>query len=168
MRGYLWTPQQATEPACSHQPGNARSRRRPDAGDQADGRRSARRDKPAPDCRLRPHIEGRMAEHSAGAVAQGHGVLMNVYTLRLQRALCERLTLDLLVRWFLDMRPDEPCCSHSRLLTYRSRRRSGVLNGGPHASHRVMARRFPWTRPGRRRTGLPANGVESLRDAVEL
>ena len=51
MRGYLWTPQQATEPACSHQPGNARSRRRPDAGDQADGGRSARCDEPAPDHR---------------------------------------------------------------------------------------------------------------------
>jgi transposase InsO family protein len=34
---------------------------------------------------------------------------MRLYTVRSERALCERITLDLLFRWFLDMSSDEPC-----------------------------------------------------------
>src|SRR5204862_2206783 len=36
-------------------------------------------------------------------------VLMSLYTVRSERALCERVTFDMLFRWFLDMTPDEPC-----------------------------------------------------------
>ncbi len=40
-------------------------------------------------------------------------VLMSLYTVRSERALCERITFDLLFRWFLDMTPDEACFDHS-------------------------------------------------------
>jgi len=40
-------------------------------------------------------------------------VLMSLYTVRSERALCERITFDMLFRWFLDMTPDEACFDHS-------------------------------------------------------
>ncbi len=40
-------------------------------------------------------------------------VLMSLYTVRSERALCERITFDMLFRWFLDMTPDEECFDHS-------------------------------------------------------
>ena len=40
-------------------------------------------------------------------------VLMSLDTVRSERALCERITFDLLFRWFLDMTPDEACFDHS-------------------------------------------------------
>ena len=35
-------------------------------------------------------------------------VLMAMYSIRSERAFCERLNYDLLFKWFLDMRIDEP------------------------------------------------------------
>ena len=40
-------------------------------------------------------------------------ILMSLYTIRSERSLCERITFDMLFRWFLDMTPDEPCFDHS-------------------------------------------------------
>ncbi|MFN0133901.1 MAG: IS5 family transposase [Phycisphaerales bacterium] len=48
-------------------------------------------------------------------------VLMSLYTMRSERALCERITFDLLFRWFLDMTPDEPCFDHSVFSVNRER-----------------------------------------------
>jgi transposase len=48
-------------------------------------------------------------------------VLMSLYTVRSERALCERITFDMLFRWFLDMTPDEPCFDHSVLSVNRER-----------------------------------------------
>lgn len=48
-------------------------------------------------------------------------VLMSLYTVRSERALCERITFDMLFRWFLDMSPDEPCFDHSVLSVNRER-----------------------------------------------
>ncbi|MBU6280322.1 MAG: IS5 family transposase [Actinomycetales bacterium] len=48
-------------------------------------------------------------------------VLMSLYTVRSERALCERITFDMLFRWFLDMNPDEPCFDHSVLSLNRER-----------------------------------------------
>jgi transposase len=48
-------------------------------------------------------------------------VLMSLYTVRSERALCERITFDLLFRWFLDMTPDEPCFDHSDFTNFRTR-----------------------------------------------
>lgn len=48
-------------------------------------------------------------------------VLMSLYTVRSERALCERITFDMLFRWFLDMTPDEPCFDHSDFTNFRQR-----------------------------------------------
>lgn len=48
-------------------------------------------------------------------------VLMSLYTVRSERALCERVTFDMLFRWFLDMTPDEPCFDHSDFTNFRTR-----------------------------------------------
>ena len=48
-------------------------------------------------------------------------VLMSLYTVRSERALCERITFDMLFRWFLDMNPDEPCFDHGVLSLNRER-----------------------------------------------
>lgn len=48
-------------------------------------------------------------------------VLMSLYTVRSERALCERITFDMLFRWFLDMTPDEPCFDHSVFSVNRAR-----------------------------------------------
>lgn len=48
-------------------------------------------------------------------------VLMSLYTVRSERALCERITFDMLFRWFLDMTPDEPCFDHSVFSVNRER-----------------------------------------------
>jgi transposase len=48
-------------------------------------------------------------------------VLMSLYTVRSERALCERIAFDLLFRWFLDMTPDEPCFDHSVFSVNRER-----------------------------------------------
>jgi transposase len=48
-------------------------------------------------------------------------VLMSLYTVRSERALCERISFDMLFRWFLDMAPDEPCFDHSVFSVNRER-----------------------------------------------
>ncbi|HEU4753120.1 MAG TPA: IS5 family transposase, partial [Armatimonadota bacterium] len=48
-------------------------------------------------------------------------VLMALYTVRSERALCERITFDLLFRWFLDMTPDQECFDHSDFTGFRGR-----------------------------------------------
>lgn len=48
-------------------------------------------------------------------------VLMSLYTVRSERALCERITFDMLFRWFLDMTPDEACFDHSDFTNFRDR-----------------------------------------------
>jgi transposase len=48
-------------------------------------------------------------------------VLMSLYTVRSERALCERITFDMLFRWFLDMTPDERCFDHSDFTNFRER-----------------------------------------------
>jgi len=46
---------------------------------------------------------------------------MSLYTIRSERALCERITFDMLFRWFLDMTPDEVCFDHSVFSLNRKR-----------------------------------------------
>lgn len=48
-------------------------------------------------------------------------ILMSLYTVRSERALCERIAFDLLFRWFLDMTPDEACFDHSDFTNFRTR-----------------------------------------------
>lgn len=48
-------------------------------------------------------------------------VLLTLYTVRSERALCERITFDMLFRWFLDMTPDEACFDHSDFTYFRTR-----------------------------------------------
>jgi transposase len=48
-------------------------------------------------------------------------VLLTLYTVRSERALCERITFDMLFRWFLDMTPDEDCFDHSDFTYFRTR-----------------------------------------------
>lgn len=48
-------------------------------------------------------------------------VLLSLYTIRSERALCERIRFDLLFRWFLDMTPDEECFDHSVFSVNRER-----------------------------------------------
>jgi transposase len=48
-------------------------------------------------------------------------VLMSLYTVRSERALCERISFDMLFRWFLDMTPDEACFDHSDFTHFRER-----------------------------------------------
>ena len=48
-------------------------------------------------------------------------ILLSLYTVRSERALCERITFDMLFRWFLDMTPDEPCFDHSVFSVNRER-----------------------------------------------
>ena len=50
-------------------------------------------------------------------------LLMSLYTIRSERALCERITFDMLFRWFLDMTPDEACFDHSVFSLNRKRLR---------------------------------------------
>ncbi|MBX3374913.1 MAG: IS5 family transposase [Phycisphaeraceae bacterium] len=50
-------------------------------------------------------------------------LLMSLYSIRSERALCERITFDMLFRWFLDMTPDEPCFDHSTFSVNRERLR---------------------------------------------
>ncbi len=46
---------------------------------------------------------------------------MSLHTVRSERALCERITFDMLFRWFLDMTPDEACFDHSDFTNFRER-----------------------------------------------
>ena len=46
---------------------------------------------------------------------------MSLYTVRSERALCERISFDMLFRWFLDMTPDEACFDHSDFTNFRTR-----------------------------------------------
>jgi len=48
-------------------------------------------------------------------------VLLSLYTIRSERALCERIRFDMLFRWFLDMTPDEECFDHSVFSANRER-----------------------------------------------
>jgi transposase len=48
-------------------------------------------------------------------------VLLTLYTIRSERAMCERITFDMLFRWFLDMTPDEACFDHSDFTYFRTR-----------------------------------------------
>ncbi len=48
-------------------------------------------------------------------------ILMGPYTVRSERALCERISFDMLFRWFLGMTPDEPCFDHSDFTNFRTR-----------------------------------------------
>lgn len=48
-------------------------------------------------------------------------VLMSLYTIRSERQLCERITFDMLFRWFLDMTPDELAFDHSDFSKNRDR-----------------------------------------------
>ena len=48
-------------------------------------------------------------------------ILMSLYTVRSETALCERITFDMLFRWFLDMTPDEECFDHSDFTNFRAR-----------------------------------------------
>lgn len=48
-------------------------------------------------------------------------LLMSLYTIRSERALCERIRFDMLFRWFLDMTPDEECFDHSVFSLNRKR-----------------------------------------------
>lgn len=48
-------------------------------------------------------------------------ILMSLYTVRSERALCDRVTFDMLFRWFLDMTPDEACFDHSDFTNFRER-----------------------------------------------
>jgi transposase len=48
-------------------------------------------------------------------------LLMSLYTVRSERALCERIRFDMLFRWFLDMTPDEACFDHSTFTVNRER-----------------------------------------------
>jgi len=48
-------------------------------------------------------------------------LLMSLYTMRSERALCERITFDMLFRWFLDMTPDEGPFDHSDFSKNRER-----------------------------------------------
>ena len=48
-------------------------------------------------------------------------VLLTLYTIRSERAMCERITFDMLFRWFLDMTPDEACFDHSDFTNFRTR-----------------------------------------------
>ena len=48
-------------------------------------------------------------------------VLLTLYTIRSERAMCERITFDMLFRWFLDMTPDEDCFDHSDFTNFRGR-----------------------------------------------
>ena len=48
-------------------------------------------------------------------------VLMSLYTVRSEHALCERITFDMLFRWFLDMTPDEACFDHGDFTNFRTR-----------------------------------------------
>ena len=41
-------------------------------------------------------------------------VLMAMYSIRSERAFCERLNYDLLFKWFLDMRIDQPAFDATR------------------------------------------------------
>lgn len=48
-------------------------------------------------------------------------ILMSLYTVRSETALCERITFDMLFRWFLDMTPDQECFHHSDFTYFRAR-----------------------------------------------
>src|SRR3954453_19278224 len=48
-------------------------------------------------------------------------VLMAMYTIRSERAFCERLNYDLLFKWFLDMRIDQPAFNASTFSKNRKR-----------------------------------------------
>ena len=48
-------------------------------------------------------------------------LLMSLYTLRSERALCERIAFDMLFRWFLDMTPDQTPFDHSDFSKNRAR-----------------------------------------------
>jgi transposase len=48
-------------------------------------------------------------------------VLLTLYTIRSERAMCERITFDMLFRWFLDMTPDGDCFDHSDFTNFRTR-----------------------------------------------
>jgi hypothetical protein len=48
-------------------------------------------------------------------------VLMAMYSIRSERALCERLNYDLLFKWFLDMRIDQPAFDATTFTKNRQR-----------------------------------------------
>jgi transposase len=67
-------------------------------------------------------------------------VLMSLYTVRSERALCERIGFDLLFRWFLDMTPDEACFDHSDFTNFRVR--PGALDITKKFSDRIVMMAF--------------------------
>lgn len=67
-------------------------------------------------------------------------VLMSLYTVRSERALCERITFDMLFRWFLDMTPDEACFDHSDFTNFRTR--LDALDITKKFSDRIVMRAF--------------------------
>ena len=48
-------------------------------------------------------------------------VLMTMYSIRSERAFCERLNYDLLFKWFLDMRIDQPAFDPTTFTKHRAR-----------------------------------------------
>jgi transposase len=56
-------------------------------------------------------------------------VLMAMYSIRSERAFCERLNYDLLVKWFLDMRIDQSAFDASTFSKNRQRATGGVIEG---------------------------------------
>jgi len=61
-------------------------------------------------------------------------VLMAMYSIRSERAFCERLDYDLLFKWFLDLRIDEAAFDASTFSKNRSPRRSPPLRRRPSTS----------------------------------
>ena len=55
---------------------------------------------------------GGTAVDPAGAVVES-SLLMALYTVRSERLFCEQLDYNLLFRWFLDLKMDEPGFDHS-------------------------------------------------------
>ena len=56
-------------------------------------------------------------------------VLQQLYSVRSERALCERIRFDLLFRWFLDMQPDEDAFDPTTFTHNRARLERGGLCG---------------------------------------
>jgi transposase len=73
-------------------------------------------------------------------------VLMAMYSIRSERAFCERLNYDVLFKWFLDMRIDQPAFDAStfsknraRLLDVGGPGRTECPDGGSPSGHRPAA-----------------------------
>ena len=62
-------------------------------------------------------------------------VLMAMYSIRSERAFCERLNYDLLFKWFLDMRIDQPAFDPTTFTKNRHRPRWSFL---PRSNLRIL------------------------------